>query len=258
MLESLTVPANSSRYFNNRVEAMGQPSGVVTIEWNEVDGYFHNTSFDEKLIFHDENYCTTDSFHMQNSLQVFLDLHKKHLVNDLIDIGCGQGEFVKSLAILGFNAIGYDPVLKKQEGSLKREYFNPISHTNLNKREVYVLRCVLPHITNPWDFIDRILAVNPLALFYVEFQRLEWILENKVWPQVSHDHVNLFSILDFQRRYRILESGSYSAGEWGYALFEQPTINNQQSTTNNQQPTTNNQQPTTNNQQSTIINQGPI
>jgi hypothetical protein len=226
MLESLTVPANPSRYFNNRVEAMGQPSGVVTIEWNVVDGYFHNTSFDEKLIFHDENYCTTDSFHIQNSLQVFLDLQKKHSVNDVTDIGCGQGEFVKSLAILGFNAIGYDPVLKKQEESLKREYFNPIIHTKPNKREVYVLRCVLPHIANPWDFVDCISSVNPLALFYVEFQRLEWILENKVWPQISHDHVNLFSILDFQRRYRILESGSYSAGEWGYALFEQSTINN--------------------------------
>ncbi len=184
-------------------------------------GYYYNTTFDEKLIFHDENYCTIDSFHIQNSLQIFVDLQKRFSFVNVTDIGYGQGEFVKPLAKLGVNAFGYDPVLKKPEDNLSREYFNPLSHTKSDTQDVYVLRCVLPHISNPWAFIDSILEINSHARFYVEFQRLEWILENKVWQQISHDHVNLFSILDFQGHYRILECGSYSSGECGYVLFEQ-------------------------------------
>ena len=86
--------------------------------------------------------------------------------------------------------------------------------------DLYVMRCVLPHIQRPWEFLGEIAESAPRALVLVEFQRLEWIIENKIWHQLSHDHIYLFSLEDFSSRYKIHESGSFSNGEWGWVLLD--------------------------------------
>jgi hypothetical protein len=152
------------------------------------------------------------------------DLRSSFPIHDVVEIGCGQGEFVQALVKLGVNAIGYDPILKQNSPNLRNQYFTPEIQEERNSNEVYVMRCVLPHIKNPWEFIDSVVNNNINARFYVEFQRLEWILEKNAWQQLSHDHVNLFSIQDFQNKYEILESGIYSEGEWACVFFQRRQV----------------------------------
>jgi hypothetical protein len=85
--------------------------------------------------------------------------------------------------------------------------------------DLIVMRCVLPHVPQPWKFLDEIATHQKSALVLIEFQKMERILRNKCWYQFCHDHVNQFSVFDFESRYEVLLKGSFANDEWGWVLF---------------------------------------
>jgi hypothetical protein len=215
----IEVPANASRYFSSPSEAIQQPVANLAIKFHEDNKYFYNHLFDSSLIHYDNFYYTRDNFQIVNSVNIFYKLIKKFDLKNIVDIGCGQGEFVNRLNDLNINAFGFDPALKTPSSNLRNEYFDPEKIQGMNQN-TFVMRCVLPHIVNPWEFINQILSRSKKALIYVEFQNLEWILSNKSWNSLSHDHVNLFTLSDFESRYKIVDSGNFSKGEWTFVLFK--------------------------------------
>ncbi len=133
----------------------------------------------------------------------------------IIDIGCGQGEFVKEMRRIGRNAIGFDPVIRTESSFLHRRLWT----INEPPATLYVMRCVLPHIQNPFDFIDKIGELNRESMVLIEYQRLEWIVEHQIWYQISHDDVNLFTLNDFHLNSNVLDHGVFGNGEWGWVLI---------------------------------------
>jgi hypothetical protein len=215
-----SVPANSSRFFRNYSEGVNQALGKIHLVWNQEDEIVVNYEYDVNLIKYDSQYCTSVSaIGHKYSIptlayfeQVLQFVKKSPLV---IDIGCGQGEFVFKLRSRGIDAFGFDPVVRSISPFLHSKYWE----TSEKAGDLYVMRCVLPHIQNPWQFLGQIAECNPEALVLIEFQRMEWILEHQIWYQVSHDHVNLFSINDFHKRYKVVDWGTFSNGEWGWVLI---------------------------------------
>ena len=216
-LPVIEVPANASRYFDSFNQSMQQPLGKIKITYNKEDNFYYNSLFDSSLNLYDSYYYTKDSSQLVNSLHVFYPLIKKYQLLNIVDIGCGQGEYVRSLNELNVSAVGYDPTLKETSSNLRKEYFDPENAEIIE--QTFVMRCVLPHIANPFLYINSLLLRSTESKIYIEFQRLEWILENQNWNSISHEHVNLFRIEDFERRYNVIESGVFSGGEWGYVLF---------------------------------------
>ncbi|MCG3774012.1 MAG: hypothetical protein JW395_0829 [Nitrospira sp.] len=88
------------------------------------------------------------------------------------------------------------------------------------------MRCVLPHIPKLWSFLAEIAESSPGALVLIEFQRLDWIVPEHIWYQISHDHVNLFSVGNFLDRYTVLASGEFRNSEWGWVLFDPRSFRN--------------------------------
>ena len=84
----------------------------------------------------------------------------------------------------------------------------------------------MPHIPNPFDFLDSILELNSDSRVLIEFQRREFIIGKNMWTQISHDHVNIFSIGDFAERFEILDSGEFANSEWAYVLLKKGTTIN--------------------------------
>lgn len=214
------VPANSSRFFRNHSEAVDQALGKIHLVWNLEDEIVVNYEYDVNLIKYDSQYCTsvsaigtTYSIPTLTYIEQVLQFVKKSPV--VIDIGCGQGDFVFELRSRGIDALGFDPVVRSISPFLYSKYWEISDKTG----DLYVMRCVLPHIQNPWQFLNQIADSNPEALVLIEFQRVEWILEQRIWYQISHDHVNLFSSNDFLRRYRVVDAGTFSNGEWGWVLI---------------------------------------
>jgi hypothetical protein len=222
----LETPANGARLFPDRNEALRQPIGSVQFAWNEKDPFLYNELYDASLICFDENYCTvvTDIQGLASvpTLNYLPNILERHLAPNpvIIDIGCGQGEFVEALRDRGLDAIGYDPVVRRSERFLHPEYWSP----NEPPADLYVMRCVLPHIPEPWKFLKSISESSPNALVLVEFQRLEWILENNIWYQIGHGHVNFFSADDFECRYTVVDQGQFSNGEWAWVLIDPATF----------------------------------
>lgn len=219
-LEALRVPANASRFLTTAAEAQRQETALVDLAWNETDPWLFNASFDEAKIRHDDSYCTSvvdlDKVVQVPTLDYLLDQVLARVPGSptVIDIGCGQGEFVSALRVQGVAATGYDPVLRRPSDHLHDRYWTAAEPA----ADLYVMRCVLPHIADPWAFLDQVAQANPAALVLVEFQALEWIIEESIWYQISHDHVNLFTTDDFRRRYEVVADGTFSAGEWAWVL----------------------------------------
>jgi len=188
----LVTPANGVLLSKSRNEALRQPTGLVQFAWNDQDPFLYNRMFDENLISFDENYCSVvndiQGLTTVPTLSYLPRILESHLAPNpvIIDIGCGQGEFVKALRKSGVDAIGYDPVLRRAESFLHPEYWSPAAPP----ADLYVMRCVLPHIPDPWNFLQLIAESSPRSLVLIEFQRLEWIIENDMWYQIGHGHVN--------------------------------------------------------------------
>jgi len=223
--EPIRVPANASRFFETREEAIAQNEGLFKFGWNRKDPYLHNLSFNSALVLYDDYYCTTDALHLKDSMESFSGIVELLDADiQIVEIGCGQGEFVDFLRERGFDAYGFDPVCDREEPYFVKDYWIPSSSSHdfqLNKtRVLFIMRCVLPHIAEPWRFVNSIFEAYPDAKILIEFQRLEWIFTNVCWQQVSHDHVNLFSKTDFVDRYNILSSHDFNGGEWESILFE--------------------------------------
>ena len=225
MLQSIgytvQVPGNVSRYFASASEARTQRSGTVDLAWDTEDPLIFNRAFDASLVRHDSAYCTS-SAHMGggNSLptaEYFGSAISAHLGEDarVVDVGCGQGEFVEWLRARGVKASGYDPVLRRPSDYLFPRYWTGAEP----QADLYVMRCVLPHIPDPWAFLTAMWESSPDALIHIEYQRLEFILEHDLWFQVSHDHVNQFRLSDFTDRFEVRAHGEFSEGEWQWVLL---------------------------------------
>lgn len=221
----MKAPANASRLFETIDEALCQPIGEIQLAASSEHDYIYNSAFKISQIRYDLNYCTSNIFHLKESKEyIGRLLPKLAIFNSFVEIGCGQGEFVAYLNSVGFDAVGFDPVLKQPTNSCFNQLWSFSNEQDLLPdidalNTLYIMRCVLPHIPEPYSFLDSIFEQHPNAGVLIEFQRREWIEQNKVWPQISHDHVNIFSEDDFKRRYSVLDSGIFSNNEWTYVLF---------------------------------------
>ena len=185
------------------------------------DGLLFNRSFNQDLIVFDEHYCTTVSALNESytlPIIAYLDSVLEFFASPprIIDIGCGQGELVKVLRDRGFEAFGFDPVSRTDSEFITKSLWTP-RDTNA---DLFVLRCVLPHISFPWDFLDNLFFANPKAKVLIEYQRIEWSIRERVWYQLNHDHVNLFRLENFESRYRVIVTGDFSNSEWQWVLIE--------------------------------------
>jgi hypothetical protein len=215
----IEVPANASRFFENCSDAIAAPNGKIQLAVQ--DGLLFNREFDQNLIVYDEQYCTTVSTLNANytlPILSYLDSVLDHFDFPpcIIDIGCGQGELVKTLRDRGFETFGFDPVSRTESDFITKSLWTP---TDTNG-DLFILRCVLPHIPSPWDFLDNLFLANPEARVLIEYQRIEWSIRERVWYQLNHDHVNLFRLENFENRYNVLKAGEFSNQEWQWVLIE--------------------------------------
>jgi len=220
---SIAVPANASRFFKDSAEAISVPTAVIQLAIE--DGLLFNRCFDQELIIYDDQYCTTVSaLNIGYTLPIlaYLDsvLDKFESPPRIIDIGCGQGELINHLRERNFEAFGFDPVSRTDSEFIAKSLWTPKDAS----ADLFILRCVLPHISSPWDFLDNLFLANPKAKVLIEYQRIEWVVQERVWYQLNHDHVNLFQLENFEKRYGVVLSGDFSNGEWQWVLVEANVI----------------------------------
>jgi hypothetical protein len=113
--KALSVPTNSCILLSSKEEALNYPRGDIKLGFCEGCGFISNVAFDVKLTEYSGRYeetqgfsSTFNSFHKALAKRLIdrYDLHDK----DLIEIGCGKGEFLLLLCEMGNNrGTGFDP-----------------------------------------------------------------------------------------------------------------------------------------------------
>lgn len=115
-----SVPTNSCILLGSREEALAYPCGRIELAFCPACGFISNMTFDGKLTEYSERYEETqgfsetfNAFHRKLAQRLIerYDLHDK----DVLEIGCGKGEFIALLAELGGNrGVGFDPGYREE------------------------------------------------------------------------------------------------------------------------------------------------
>lgn len=116
------VPAHSMVLLRDRADAERFPTGEVTLAFCGDCGFITNTRFDPALGQYGDAYEASQSFSATfNAFHRKLadDLVKRYGLHcrDVMEIGCGQGEFLHLLCETGDNrGIGFDPAYNNAHG----------------------------------------------------------------------------------------------------------------------------------------------
>lgn len=214
------APGSAARLFGTRELAQSQPIGNISLVLDQDSFLIYNEGFNEELIIYDTHYLSSaenlESTYLPPTLEYFDKLISSSFTFQptITDIGCGQGEFVKAIGHKGFEALGFDTALRSPGANLLNVKWEP----GMSKSDLFVMRCVLPHIPNPFQFLDELFLHHPKSKVLVEYQSLDWLFEKSAWNQLSHDHVNIFTKNSF-KDYSILSSGNFASGEWEFVLL---------------------------------------
>lgn len=162
------TPANSCLLIPNRQEALEFPCGALDLTCCPSCGFVWNASFDSSLIEYSERYEETQGysptfgrFHRQLALDLIerYDLRNKQI----LEIGCGKGEFLALLCELGSNqGIGFDPAFRPGrvdmpvDGSLK--FVSDLYSEKYASIPADFICCkmTLEHIANPRAFVHML------------------------------------------------------------------------------------------------------
>lgn len=218
---SQSVPANLGRSFRDRFSALEQSQAHVSLSEGP-EGLIYNSSFRPELIKWDDDYSTTNASNqgawnidIASNLVAITNPHSPNA--NFVEIGCGQGEVVRGIQALGYTCLGFDPAIKKPSEGLYKTIFIPGESKLSMSPDVFIMRCVLPHLTKPDYVLNQIFRVYQEALIYVEYQDFSTTVKSGAFWQISHDHVNYFTTDWFEDKFNLVDSGKIS-GEWSWVL----------------------------------------
>jgi SAM-dependent methyltransferase len=169
-------------------------------------GFVFNAAFDPSKLNYGESYdnnqgCSS-SFqqHLDNLVGLLLD-NKGVRDKQIVEVGCGQGQFLQRLVREGGNSgVGFDPSYTGPEevldGRMRFEsrYYDE-SCTSV-PADVVICRHVIEHVPDPVALLRSVRAAigeRSSAKVYFETPCVEWIFSNGVVWDFFYEHCSLFT-----------------------------------------------------------------
>ncbi len=219
-------PIFQNRMYGSENEARQCPIGDIFLVENQLTGLIYNEAFDPSLMVYDANYQNEQSLsplfldHL-NSVMSIIDRHFGK--EPLVEVGCGKGIFLELLLEHGFDITGFDPTYEGENPRVRRQYFSETSNTRVSG---LILRHVLEHIQNPYQFLLRLSAANSYCgNIYIEVPCFDWISKRQAWFDIFYEHVNYFRVSDFSRLFgTVKESGHLFGGQYIYVVADLSTL----------------------------------
>lgn len=152
----------------------------------------------------------------------------------IIDIGCGEGHFIRGLSTEFFGNgrfIGFDPNTTTESGlgvEFYPRYFEPLKDIADFNPNLIIMRHVLEHLTDPAAFIEKLAwatAQNKIKiLFFAEMPCIDRVIETSRLVDFFYEHPSQFTTQSFQtlmeRGGRIIELSHGYNHEVIYALVD--------------------------------------
>ena len=189
-------------------EARRCPRGEIRLDFCPDCGLIENALFDDGLVEYSELY--ENSLNFSEFFQGYIRDFAAQIVEryklsgkDLIEIGSGDGEFLRLLCDLGGNrGVGFDPTYAKSlpdtacEGRVRfvRDYYSE-KYSDL-PADLVACRQVLEHIPEPIEFLGnvrRTLERNAGAAVVFEVPNAFYTLRSTSLWDVIYEHCTYFS-----------------------------------------------------------------
>ena len=201
------VPTNSCILLSTRDEAVNYPRGDIRLAFCPGCGFISNVAYDPRLTEYSDRYEETqgfsptfNSFHerLARSLVERHDLRGK----ELIEIGCGKGEFLKLLCDLGSNrGLGFDPGYSEQRGEelgasrfeVVRDFFSDVYADRA--ADFVACKMTLEHIAEPQAFVAAAARTvrKPGGTIFIQVPESLRILKDCAFEDVYYEHCSYFT-----------------------------------------------------------------
>src|SRR6185437_4881276 len=222
------APVNSVRLLTSRSEALNFSTGDVRLAFCDGCGFVFNAAFDRELVEYSPACEETQGFspffsEWQRNLARRLVERYSLYDKQIVEVGCGKGEFLALLCELGGNnGVGYDPAYVP--GRIRcadrirfiREFYDDRCTSD---GDFLCCKMTLEHISDPLNFIGMIRAsLRNLAGTAIFFQvpNIARILSGQAFWDIYYEHCSYFSLGSLIRLFRRAAFKMLAAGrEYG-------------------------------------------
>jgi SAM-dependent methyltransferase len=208
------VPVHQVKLVRTRAAALNCVSGDIRMCFCASCGFVWNGAFDPARMRYEDDYESTqavtptfNAFHerLARDLIERFDLHGKRVV----ELGCGQGEFVTMLAEMGDNeGFGFDAVIREpgrigKVTFIKDLYADP--YGNLAP-DFVCCKMTLEHVHDVSDFLRRLrrtIGDRPESVVVFMIPEVTRILNLRAFWDIYYEHCSYFSPGSLARAFRI-------------------------------------------------------
>jgi hypothetical protein len=227
-----TIPVLQNVAYLTPEEARAVRTGSLVLATCAACGFSFNAEFDPTRIDYDESYdnhVASDAFRNYYRQLAGWLLEKLSIQSGTIyEIGCGKGEFLKTLCRVAkqVRVVGIDPSCVPESGEnyeLVRTRFDRTAFQNDGDVKLVLLRHVLEHIDTPLQFLQELRATLSIAPLYVEVPDLGWILRERAFWDFCYEHCNYFTPDSLKyvlsaAGFRVADQGTSFGGQYQWAL----------------------------------------
>lgn len=208
------VPVHQVKLVPSRQAALTGRKGDIGLRFCSSCGFVWNAAFDVSLMSYEEDYEST-----QTVSPTFNRFHER-LARELIDrfelrgkkiveVGCGQGEFITMLAEMGDNqGYGFDQVNRGEGGSDKvtfvKDFYGP-AHKHIEP-DFVCCKMTLEHVHNNGAFLRSMrlaMGDRPQSVIFFMIPEITRILELRAFWDVYYEHCSYYSPGALARHFRI-------------------------------------------------------
>ena len=211
------APVNDVVLLFSRREALDFPRGDIRLAFCPGCGFISNIAFDPALVEYGSGYEGTQAYS-----PTFNEFNRKlaeRLVNeyalrrkDIIEIGCGQGEFLNLLCELGDNrGIGFDPAFVEERDIYPKHTGARFIADFFSEKYGYLVsdfvccKQTLEHIQNTEEFIKMIrktIGDRPETTVFFQVPDVERILKEGAFWDIFYEHCSYFSVTSLTTLFR--------------------------------------------------------
>lgn len=211
------VPVHSCSMMSSQQEALKVPRGDICLGFCEQCGFIANVAFDPTVEDYSPAYEDQQTFsptfnafakELANDLIQKYDLHSK----DIIEIGCGKGDFLILLCELGNNrGVGIDPSAvtgRVQSEATDRVTFIQDYYSERYADHVGDLVCcrhTLEHIHQTVEFVSTVRRSigDPLdTVVFFEVPDMTRVLQEVAFEDIYYEHCSYFTPGSLARLFR--------------------------------------------------------
>lgn len=188
-----------------RDQALAVPRGDLRLTLDDASGLIRNIAFDPRLMAYGGSY--ENSLHFSPRFQAYADGLVRRLIErydlrgkDVLEIACGQGDFLAALCAAGGNrGVGFDPAYigsgstQHANVRIEKDYYSD-SHADV-PADLICCRHALEHIADPLAFLRRLrrtIGDRPDTIVFFEVPNgLYTIRELGIWDLI-YEHCTYF------------------------------------------------------------------